>query len=62
MFIHADDPLWVLEMRKKKLGRDKVESVEKLETATTRRMFGYWFNVGLRPISIDRVSFSALSL
>jgi len=50
MFIHADDPLWVLETGKKKLGRDKVESVKKLETATARRTFGYWFNVGLRPI------------
>lgn len=50
MFIHADDPLWVLEMGKEKLGRDKVESVKKLETATARRTFGYWFNVGLRPI------------
>lgn len=26
------------------------------------RMFGYLFNVGLRPTSIDRVSFSALFL
>lgn len=37
MFIRANDPLWVLEMGKKKLGGNKVESAEKLETATASR-------------------------
>lgn len=42
--------MWVLEMRRKKLERDTVESVQKLETATVKRQHVWFFvNVALKP-------------
>lgn len=72
MFIHTGGPLWVLEMRRKKLERDTVESVEKLETTTAKRQNVWVFvNVALSLSFIDveevnvgkgSVSASALAL